>query len=154
MWVVLPPTLSSELKRRDVPNCTEEDRKGRMATWGEQRCAVGHLAGYYAAAFQDAFVRYPPAESATPPQAYSRSDCGAFQNATSIEPVARSKSPQAHSDGHYGGVAVSNPFPGLKGARPMSNGAHGRIVPPGDRRPALVSKIAEERVVCRSKFMN
>ena len=44
MWVVLPSTLSSELKRRDVPNGTEEGRKGRMATWGERRRAVGHLA--------------------------------------------------------------------------------------------------------------
>ena len=44
MWVVLPSTFSSELKRRDVPNCTEEGLKGRMATWGERRCAVEHLA--------------------------------------------------------------------------------------------------------------
>jgi hypothetical protein len=54
---------------------------------------------------------------ATPPQAHSHSDCGAFQNATSIEPVALSKPPQAYSHGRCGGVAFSNPLPEQDGVR-------------------------------------
>jgi hypothetical protein len=76
-------------------------------------------------------------ETATPPQAYSHGGCGAFQSATLIEPVALSKPPQAYSDKHCGGVAFSNSLPEPNDARPSSNGAHGRFVPPDERRPAL-----------------
>jgi hypothetical protein len=68
--------------------------------------------GYYLSAFNDAFARYIPPENATTPQPLCHSDCGAFQNATTVEPVALSKPPQACGRSDCGGVASSEPLDG------------------------------------------
>ena len=65
--------------------------------------------GYHLQAFNDAFIRYLPEESATPPQGNSRSDCGVCQSATPIEPVALSEPPPAYRGGALRRCGVFNP---------------------------------------------
>jgi hypothetical protein len=72
-------------------------------------CSSATGRNYYRSAFNDAFSRYLPPQTATPPQPNSHGHCGALKNATLKNEVALSETPQANNHGHYGGVALSNP---------------------------------------------
>jgi len=71
--------------------------------------------GYYRSAFDDAFSRYLPPQTATPPQPNNHGHCGALQDATRENDVALSETPQSNNHGYCGGVALSNPPVGESG---------------------------------------
>ena len=93
--------------------------------------------GYHLSAFMDVFERYLLPESATSPQTINDGGCGGFQNATTVDPVAPSKTPQTNNHRHCGGVAFSAPPPDEYEAGPILNGAQYRSADSDNHRPAL-----------------
>jgi putative DNA primase/helicase len=67
--------------------------------------------GYYRSAFEDAFERYLPPQSATPQQAHSHRHFSDFQSATPDQPVALSKSQKSLEHNDCCSVALSTPPP-------------------------------------------